>query len=201
MLPVNIPASLNIPFTTADAIIAIDRTNSSDPHDLSCLVKLTTHRLATSVAWTCNQTCGQQIWCKKHRKDRSITSRVKSLDSSAENLPCYIFAPVCETNVLTAADSCPLVAPPWEPVCPATPGRRRIATILIALLSPSIVAAQCVKLTVSLSARFHTVARGTAERSIATVTYAHRATASHTAACKHTSVTLLTNWSADTFKI
>lgn len=62
-----------------------------------------------------------------------------------------------------------------EPVCPAaTPGRRSIATILIALLSPSIVAAHCVKLTVSLSARFHThihtVARGAAERSTATHT-------------------------------
>ena len=63
---------------------------------------------------------------------------------------------------------------PSEPVCPAaTPGRRSIATILIALLSPGIVAAQCVKLAVSLSARFHTVARGTAERSTATATHTH----------------------------
>lgn len=120
-------------------------------------------------------------------------------------------AAVCETIVLTAADSCPLSAPPWEPVCPATPGRRSIATILIALLSPSIVAAQCVKLTVSLSARFHTVARGTAERSIATLTFTHALTHTHTRRATvtqtHNSLqtqhtfTLLTNWSTDTFRI
>ena len=83
---------------------------------------------------------------------------------------------------------------PWEPVCPAaTPGRRSIATILIALLSPGIVAAQCVKLTVSLSARFHTVARGTAERSTATATATH----THTHTNTHSLQTHLRLHSAD----
>lgn len=66
----------------------------------------------------------------------------------------------------------PVWLPPREPVCPATPGRRSIATILIAPLSPGIVAALCVKLTVSLSARFHTVGRGTAEHSTGKHTHA-----------------------------
>lgn len=41
--------------------------------------------------------------------------------------------------------------------------RRSVATILIALPSPSLVAAECVKLTGFLSARFHTVTRIAAE--------------------------------------
>ena len=54
----------------------------------------------------------------------------------------------------------------------ALPGRGEgsAATILIAPLCPGIVAALCVKLTASLSARFHSVGRETAEQTTHTHT-------------------------------
>ena len=132
----------------------------------------------------------ETIWVERNI---TITSRVKSLGSFAEHPPDYIHCTrlrdKCVNRSRFLARS-PLSAPPWEPVCPATPGRRSIATILSALLSPSIVAAQCVKLTVSLSARFHTVARENAECSTAT----HTDTQTHT----HT---LLSGWSTNTLRI
>lgn len=75
----------------------------------------------------------------------------------------------CHANLLTVADS--YLLRPREPVRPATPGGEgTAATILIAPLSPGIVAAHCVKLTASLSARFHSVGRGTAEQTTHTYT-------------------------------
>lgn len=60
---------------------------------------------------------------------------------------------------------------PGEPARPARPGRRSAATILIAPLCPGIVAAHCVKLPASLSARFHSVGRGAAEQTTHTHTH------------------------------
>lgn len=170
------------------------------------LVKVTTGTLSKRKHTVCR--CLSRLRALQKKKETiTITSRVKSLGSFTEHPPSlrlYI-APVCETNVSTAADSClavlyqllleNLFALPRRGEGASPPFWLLFSAPALSQHSVSSSQSPCQQDFTQWPGELQSVAQHTHTQSNC---HTHR---KHTTVCTHTSFTLLTCWSTDTFRI